>query len=862
MALETSEFGYQRLLPHKLEDLLIGWIGRLSGILLLALCAGLWLALLTWSANDPSLNFVNPNTPTNILGRLGASVSDLLLQTVGLSSVVALTCLVVWGLQLLLTERVDRFQVRIFLAVISLLAIAGGSSALPTAASWQFLHGYGGVLGDFTYNLIAGLFAQLRLTASNALAGMVLFASGFWAFTCAVGLDRERMLQIVSFERRRAKRQPRAEGASLGWSFPWQPVARTETPEGGNEPRRSEPRFTFPRLWTDDADDRDRRPEPSLDSSTRPISPAGLTERLAAEAPGPDWRRGVVEIEDAPDDGANFECFSNDEFDDDDLDVVRRFAPPGAARRAQQDDVLIVQPEAAETPRQDDLPAFLKPHKSKAERAYQQPSLNELTAVAQDSGIAAEQEAALQAQAEQLACVLADFRVQGEIKNVRPGPVVTLFEFEPARGTKSSRIISLADDVARSMSATSARISVMPGRNVIGIELPNRDRAIVSLRELLESSAYRNCDARLPLALGKDIGGEPVVADLSRMPHLLVAGTTGSGKSVAVNAMILSLLYRKSPDECRFLMIDPKMLELSAYNSIPHLLSPVITDPVEALAALNWAVSEMEERYKRMTELGVRNIEVYNNRVRHAQRRGEPLIQRIHTGFDPDSGEALYEDKHLDLEPMAYIVIVVDEFADLMSVAGKEIEGAVQRLAQMARAAGMHLIMATQRPSVDVVTGTIKANFPTRIGFKVASKIDSRTILNEQGAEQLLGQGDMLLATGGAPMVRAHGPFVSDAEVEAVTTALRVQGPPQPVVGLSDVLGAAAADKTGGRKERGNDRYDDAVVIVRTEGKASISYLQRKLAIGYNRAASLIERMEQDGIVSPADQAGRRTVVD
>ncbi len=457
--------------------------------------------------------------------------------------------------------------------------------------------------------------------------------------------------------------------------------------------------------------------------------------------------------------------------------------------------------------------------------------------------------------------VLADFSIKGEVREIKPGPVVTLFELEPARGTKSSRVVALAEDIARSMSVTSARAAIVPGRNVIGIELPNVRRETVYLRDILESDAFRANDATLPLALGKSIGGEPVVADLARLPHLLVAGTTGSGKSVGINAMVLSLLYRRSPEECRLLMIDPKMLELSVYNGIPHLLTPVVTEPQKAVAALNWAVGEMEERYKRMASLSVRNIEAFNARVRKAQSRGETLSRTVQTGFDSETGQAVYEEQEMPAETMPYIVVVVDEFADLMIVAGKEIEAAVQRLAQMARAAGIHLIMATQRPSVDIVTGTIKANFPARIGFKVASKIDSRTILNEQGAEQLLGQGDMLYSLGSGQTVRAHGPFVSDEEVERIAESLRRQGAPSYIDGITDAPPRAEPDGAEPRASSEDDLYDMAVAIVLRDRKVSTSYLQRRLSIGYNRAADIVERMEREGLIGPANNVGRREIL-
>src|SRR5215831_11866397 len=471
----------------------------------------------------------------------------------------------------------------------------------------------------------------------------------------------------------------------------------------------------------------------------------------------------------------------------------------------------------------------------------------------------------LQENAVALEGVLADFGVRGEIINARPGPVVTLYELEPAPGIKSSRVISLADDIARSMSALSARVAVVSGRNAIGIELPNPTRERVFLRELLASRDYAATAARLPLCLGKAIGGEAVLVDLQRMPHLLIAGTTGSGKSVAINTMILSLVYRLRPDQCRLIMVDPKMLELSVYDGIPHLLTPVVTDPKKAVVALKWAVREMEERYKKMSKLGVRNIDGYNARVAEAKAKGEKLTRTVHTGYDKQSGEAIYENEELDLEPLPFVVVIVDEMADLMMVAGKDIEGAVQRLAQMARAAGLHVILATQRPSVDVITGTIKANFPTRISFQVTSKIDSRTILGEQGAEQLLGHGDMLYMAGGGRISRVHGPFCSDEEVEKVVRHLKTQGAPEYLEAVTaeeetDEDGAVF-DQTGMGADGGGDLFAQAVAIVKRDRKASTSYIQRRLQIGYNRAASLMERMELEGIVGQANHAGKREIL-
>jgi len=469
----------------------------------------------------------------------------------------------------------------------------------------------------------------------------------------------------------------------------------------------------------------------------------------------------------------------------------------------------------------------------------------------------------LEERARQLEEVLGDFSINGSIGDVRYGPVVTRYDLNPAPGTKSQRVISLADDIARSMSAISVRVAVVPGQNVIGIELPNEDRQTVMLREILDDPVWTDDNSGLPMALGKDIAGAPVIVDLAQMPHLLVAGTTGSGKSVGINAMILSMLYRHTPETCRMIMIDPKMLELSVYDGIPHLLSPVVTDPSKAVTALKWAVREMENRYRNMAKMGVRNITGYNERLAEARANGEVLTRRVQTGFDQDSGRPVHEEEILDLAPLPFIVVVIDEVADLMLVAGKEIEGAVQRLAQMARAAGIHVVMATQRPSVDVITGTIKANFPTRISFQVTSRIDSRTILGEQGAEQLLGRGDMLFMEGGGRIVRVHGPFVEDGEVEAVANFLRLQGEPEydERVVADEPEGGEAGGLPLGEGGNGNSLYDQAVQLVVREQKASTSFVQRHLKIGYNRAATIIEEMESAGIISAANHVGKREVL-
>ncbi|AFB29531.1 DNA translocase FtsK [Rickettsia rickettsii] len=467
----------------------------------------------------------------------------------------------------------------------------------------------------------------------------------------------------------------------------------------------------------------------------------------------------------------------------------------------------------------------------------------------------------LKQKAEELLTVLNDFGVKGQIININQGPVVTQYEFEPAAGTKTSRVVGLSDDIARSLSALSTRIAVIPGKNVLGIELPNKQREFFCLKELIETPEYQDKSTLLPLVLGKDLAGKPLIADLAKMPHLLVAGTTGSGKSVGINVMIVSLLYRYTPEECRFIMIDPKMLELSAYDGIPHLLTPVVTEPSKAVVALKWAVKEMENRYRMMSNIGVKNIAGYNAKILEAVKENRVIERSIQTGFDPETGKPIYETVTMNMEKLPYIVVIVDEMADLMLVAGKDIEMLIQRLAQMARAAGIHIIMATQRPSVDVITGVIKANFPSRISFKVTSKIDSRTILGEQGSEQLLGMGDMLFMGSTSKISRVHGPFVNEAEIEQITEYLKERGTPEYI---SAVIEQPEEDDSSidiGDGTSDDVLYKKAVQIVRDERKSSISYIQRSLRIGYNKAANLVEKMEKEGIVSPPNHTGKREIL-
>ena len=605
-------------------------------------------------------------------------------------------------------------------------------------------------------------------------------------------------------------------------------------------------------------------PEPPLTAAGRPAEPP-LTSQPAAGVFGVDEYRNESDFDD-------YSPMDSEE----DVVVEDSSEPMEATRPAMKIPVAEPRkPVVAQPVRRNVLPsrraqAEAQPSLSFEERHadFELPPLSLLT---NPSGIQRHHlsDEALEENARMLENVLDDYGVKGEIVSVRPGPVVTMYELEPAPGLKASRVIGLADDIARSMSALSARVSTLPGRSVIGIELPNENREMVVLREILASRDFGDGTQALPLALGKDIGGDSVVANLAKMPHLLIAGTTGSGKSVAINTMILSLLYKLSPDECRLIMIDPKMLELSVYDGIPHLLSPVVTDPKKAVVALKWAVGEMEDRYRKMSKMGVRNISGYNGRVKDALSKGEMFSRTVQTGFDDETGEPVFETEEFEPKAMPYIVVIVDEMADLMMVAGKEIEACIQRLAQMARASGIHLIMATQRPSVDVITGTIKANFPTRISFQVTSKVDSRTILGEMGAEQLLGQGDMLYMAGGAKITRCHGPFVSDEEVEEVVNHLKQYGPPDyvgsvldgPSEDKADNIDAVLGLSTGGNTNGEDALYDQAVAIVIKDRKCSTSYIQRKLAIGYNKAARLVEQMEEESIVSAANHVGKREIL-
>ncbi len=821
-----SSYEPRPILPHPLEERLRGSFWRLAGLVLAALTAAGWLSLMTWSAADPSLTHAAGGATRNWMGALGAIVSDLLLQSIGLAAIFGMVVLSFWSAELILRRRLIEARWRLMVAPVALLILAGALSSLPPPGSWPLHHGLGGAFGGMILKLASSVFAFINPARAGIVAGLLLFASGMCALSAALGLTQREYALIW-------QRDPRAEPSVFGEAM------------SGLTQRLKDGRSN----WRRTKSHHDYHNEPDFVPPTGPMMAyAGASDRRAVH-------RAPVHVPGEDEPPITFDTATEKQS----RRIAERFAPPGArpqpGPRLEREPSLAPEPAPRLEPEPQPAPP---PPRRRAPRphGFQRPSLDILRRPPPSKQGAEINHAVMRGNARLLEDVLADFGVKGEIKDIRPGPVVTLYELVPARGTKSARVIALADDIARSMSAASARIAVVPGRNAIGIELPNARRESVFLRELLETEPFVASEAHLPITLGKSIAGEPIVVDLARMPHLLIAGTTGSGKSVGVNALILSLLYRHSPETCRFLMIDPKMLELSAYNGIPHLLTPVVTDPHQASAALEWVVREMEERYRRMSKLGVRNIEMFNTRVRTAAERGEKLARRVQTGFHPETGKPMFESEPLDYAPMPFIVVVVDEFADLMVVAGKEIEGAVQRLAQMARAAGIHLIMATQRPSVDVITGTIKANFPTRISFKVASKIDSRTILNEQGAEQLLGAGDMLFASGS--IMRVHGPFVSDEEVEQVANHLRLQGEPAYV---DVILDHAPEDEEAEPEDEADELFDRAVALVVREQRASTSFLQRRLAIGYNRAADLMDRMEREGLVGPANNVGKREIL-
>ncbi|MDE0113606.1 MAG: DNA translocase FtsK 4TM domain-containing protein [Albidovulum sp.] len=810
---------------------------EILGITLFATGIALAFALGSYTPNDPGLLTVTSEPVRNILGPTGAAIASPLIVTVGLSSWCAVVFLAVWGIRFFFHCNPRIFLNRVMLLPIATAFISVFAATFPIPEFWNHHFGIGGMFGDSIFAAVTYSWPWDPITGNQLIVGTVIAlgaASSIAALGISVkdfGTGYRAMRAIGRLLPRPAKRVNQGDAGSArttsdGSEYASGPnSARTETGSyfGAREEKKA-PRKRFLNLFAS---------SPNKQRGGTQITEKSKSPRIGAAEP-PLTRTSLPGF-----------------------DTV---APPQEhARPLEIPDSRVMHPKAKKN-----RPS----RKAKAEQSPELPLGNTtdgytgpplvLLQEPDPKFVHSHSEAGLEADSDRLATVLSDYGIKGEIGTIRPGPVVTLYELLPAPGLKASRVIGLSDDIARSMMALSARISTVPGRSAIGIELPNPKRDKVYLREIVSTTEFGDSKMNLPIALGKDIAGDSVIVDLATMPHLLVAGTTGSGKSVAINTMILSLLYRLSPEDCRLIMIDPKMLELSVYDGIPHLLSPVVTDPKKAVVALKWAVGEMEKRYHKMSKLGVRNIGNYNERAKEALSKGEKFSRTVQTGFDEGTGDPVFMTEEFDPDPMPYIVVIVDEMADLMMVAGKEIEGCIQRLAQMARASGIHLVMATQRPSVDVITGTIKANFPTRISFQVTSKVDSRTILGEQGAEQLLGMGDMLYLAGGGRISRVHGPFVSDEEVEAIVAHLKTTGTPQYV---SEVVEETADSKSAYGGDSGDAEYDQAVAIVLSERKCSTSYIQRRLKIGYNKAARIVEEMEANGLVGTANHLGKREIL-
>ncbi|TPJ67479.1 DNA translocase FtsK [Mesorhizobium sp. B2-7-1] len=859
-------------------------VGRLVGAGLFLFTAFGIAALATWNVADPSFSHATSNVVTNAMGYAGAVFSDLAMQFFGLAAVAGLVPAVIWGFLLFSARGVDKLPKRGFGWFGFALLAAAIAGCVTPPNTWPLPTGLGGVFGDMVLKIPGIAVGGYPKGLFATIIAVILAAPALWLFAYGSALiARKNGFAVME---RAAAPDPREQDEmlfdededegdegilALGAVTHWWLSFRAYLHRRAERRRRERDEFEPPMEPKASAWRRAAERVESAEFAESRMSPGG---RARVE---PEFFAAMVNDRSVSVDPADQDIFDEEDEDEDvDLDDFDDEAP--VQRRGAGAKVQNFRSDAATRVA---APAARPVPGSRVQReaqtsligsdTFEMPSLHFLSEpknIAKDASLSKD---ALEQNARLLEGVLEDFGVKGEIIHVRPGPVVTLYELEPAPGIKSSRVIGLSDDIARSMSAIACRVAVVPGRNAIGIELPNTKRETVYLREIMASRDFETTKMKLALALGKSINGEAVIVDIAKMPHVLVAGTTGSGKSVAINTMILSLLYRLTPQECRLIMIDPKMLELSVYDGIPHLLTPVVTDPKKAVVALKWTVREMEDRYRKMSKVGVRNIDGFNARVSQAEKKGEKISRTVQTGFDRQTGEAIYETEDLELEPMPYIVVIIDEMADLMMVAGKDIEGAVQRLAQMARAAGIHVIMATQRPSVDVITGTIKANFPTRISFQVTSKIDSRTILGEQGAEQLLGMGDMLYMAGGGRIQRVHGPFVSDDEVEKVVGHLKLQGVPEYLDAITeddeedDEDGPSGKGGSGGggggNFEDSDDPYDQAVAVVLRDGKASTSYIQRRLGIGYNRAASIIEKMEKEGIVGPANHAGKREIL-
>jgi len=896
------------------------------GLIVLGLLVG--MMLVSYSPSDPSWLSATDAPIQNWLGGFGAALASPLMIVAGLGAYGLAAVLLVWGFRFVTHLGTELIVPRVIFAPIAIALTSVYASTHAPGADWTHSFGLGGLFGDTVLGAILGIVPikatlglkimslfvavgtlamaafvlgftrrELRSIGRFLLVGLVVVYAmivaaaklvGRWTFVGAAGAGRAVSARAAARSAQETPLAPRAEPAPVVRRAP---VMTADAPPSAPEIEVTEAKTGFLSGLLRRAPAVDPQPTPALaeDQVGDPAISAKIAEVLKNRMTAKRVMQadtGAARIEPPVVGGSDTVSAAvqaaalrqNTIMDDLDVqrnvpDLIEDFVPSvgGAAgvplgaepKKVVQHPTRKAAPKSRQARAEAQPSLALEPTKSSA---YDLPPLSLLEEQVQIERLHLSDEA-LEENARMLENVLDDYGVKGEIVSVRPGPVVTMYELEPAPGLKASRVIGLADDIARSMSALSARVSTVPGRSVIGIELPNDTREKVLLREILSSRDFGDGNQRLPLALGKDIGGDAVVANLAKMPHLLIAGTTGSGKSVAINTMILSLLYKLTPEECRLIMIDPKMLELSVYDGIPHLLSPVVTDPKKAVVALKWVVGEMEERYRKMSRMGVRNIEGYNGRVADALNKGEMFSRTVQTGFDDETGDPVFETDEYTPEKLPYIVVIVDEMADLMMVAGKEIEACIQRLAQMARASGIHLIMATQRPSVDVITGTIKANFPTRISFQVTGKIDSRTILGEQGAEQLLGMGDMLYMAGGAKITRVHGPFVSDEEVEEIVNHLKAYGPPDYVGGVVEgpeegaVSNIDAVLGLGGNTDGEDALYDQAVAIVLQDRKCSTSYIQRKLAIGYNKAARLVEQMEDNGLVSPANHVGKRDIL-
>lgn len=788
--------------------------------------AFLFVAIASYSSKDPSLNTGISSSAQRVVenwaGLYGAYSADLLVQTLGVASTLLPIILMIWGYFCFKRRPFTSFGLRASALLVLLLSAASFFARIPAYESWPLGAYLGGSAGGMIFNTLTGITQPYVGAFSHYFIAFVSFVIACATFGYASTISAEGWRNFGFAVLRTIFLIGLTIYQGIASFISWVRNNAGHAEEDDEQEEKEPGIFTEMVAWVKARFEREETEEDDEEEVVSVKKPVSKQPALKA-APAPKLK--TIPVATADDE-------EEEEFEDDLFEE-------------EEDEEEYRTPKGREVSNQN----------------WSYPPLDLLQVPQASDNTLSEEE--LQAEATRLQEVLLDFGVKGDIVKVHPGPVVTLYEVEPAPGTKSSRVISLSDDIARSMEAVSVRAAVIPGKNAIGIEIPNPEKETVYLRELLAQKNYSTTKCRLPLVLGKDIGGQSVIADLAKMPHLLVAGTTGSGKSVAINTMILSLVYGLSPEKCRFIMIDPKMLELSIYDGIPHLLTPVVTEPGKAIVALKWAVREMEERYRSMSKLGVRNIEGYNMRIQQAIEKGEELTKRVQTGFDADTGKPVFEEQPIELKELPLIVIIVDEFADLMMVAGKDVEAAIQRLAQMARAAGLHLIMATQRPSVDVITGTIKANFPTRISFQVTSKIDSRTILGESGAESLLGMGDMLYMAAGGRIRRVHGPFASDDEVDKVVRFLKSQGTPDYISGVTEDSSGNGGDLfgEGGGNDGLDELYDHAVALVASEQKASTSFIQRKLQIGYNRAARIIEEMEKQGVVGKANHVGKREIL-